>query len=264
MGRPQGGSAACRSAAARSEPARRTTPITVARATGAVGLSGKAAANRHIAPPTPKIMAIAQTGAGRRTDPVDQRASTGSACLRLAVHPSSSFLDRLTGARILELWPRRRLSGTMGPMEDGPPTAWICVTCATQFAPSPQPPAECPICLDERQYVGPEGQRWTTLGGAARRAPGRDRRRRARPDRDRGDPVHRDRPARAPHRDPGGQRALGLRAPARRRDRGRGAGARRHRPRSRSPTLTTTRRWSSGAAPSTTRRSTCTPPTAAG
>lgn len=50
-------------------------------------------------------------------------------------------------------------------MEVSPPkpTAFICVTCGTQYAPSPQPPAGCPICLDERQYVGPDGQRWTTL-----------------------------------------------------------------------------------------------------
>jgi hypothetical protein len=48
-------------------------------------------------------------------------------------------------------------------MEDGAPTAWICVACGRQHSPSPRPPAECAICLDERQYVGPEGQRWTTL-----------------------------------------------------------------------------------------------------
>jgi hypothetical protein len=38
----------------------------------------------------------------------------------------------------------------------------ICETCGTQFAASPLPPAACPICEDERQYVGWEGQRWTT------------------------------------------------------------------------------------------------------
>ena len=40
---------------------------------------------------------------------------------------------------------------------------WICKTCGTQFAPSEQPPEACPICLDERQYVGYDGQQWTTL-----------------------------------------------------------------------------------------------------
>lgn len=39
----------------------------------------------------------------------------------------------------------------------------LCVTCGTQFAASPNPPPCCPICEDERQYVGPEGQRWTAL-----------------------------------------------------------------------------------------------------
>jgi hypothetical protein len=39
---------------------------------------------------------------------------------------------------------------------------FLCVTCGTQFPPAAGPPAECPICLDERQYVGLDGQRWTT------------------------------------------------------------------------------------------------------
>jgi hypothetical protein len=39
----------------------------------------------------------------------------------------------------------------------------ICVTCGTQFADSDGEPAQCPICEDERQYVGHAGQRWTTL-----------------------------------------------------------------------------------------------------
>jgi hypothetical protein len=41
--------------------------------------------------------------------------------------------------------------------------AYICVTCGVQFAPSDQPPDRCPICEDERQYIGWQGQRWTTL-----------------------------------------------------------------------------------------------------
>ncbi|MFT3864580.1 MAG: hypothetical protein QM729_09930 [Solirubrobacterales bacterium] len=43
------------------------------------------------------------------------------------------------------------------------PTAFVCFTCGTQHAPSAEPPAACAICADERQYVGHEGQRWTTL-----------------------------------------------------------------------------------------------------
>jgi hypothetical protein len=41
--------------------------------------------------------------------------------------------------------------------------ASICATCGTQYAPAGEPPRECPICLDERQYVGHGGQAWTTL-----------------------------------------------------------------------------------------------------
>ena len=41
-------------------------------------------------------------------------------------------------------------------------TAWICRTCGVQQAPG-SPPALCPICDDERQYVPPGGQQWTTL-----------------------------------------------------------------------------------------------------
>ena len=40
---------------------------------------------------------------------------------------------------------------------------WVCVICAAQFADSETPPERCPICEDERQYVGAGGQRWTTL-----------------------------------------------------------------------------------------------------
>ena len=41
--------------------------------------------------------------------------------------------------------------------------AFICVTCGTQFTPSAAPPEACPICQDERQFIGAGGQRWTTL-----------------------------------------------------------------------------------------------------
>ena len=41
--------------------------------------------------------------------------------------------------------------------------SYICVTCGTQYPASAQPPARCPICEDDRQYLGWEGQRWTTL-----------------------------------------------------------------------------------------------------
>lgn len=38
---------------------------------------------------------------------------------------------------------------------------FICKTCGAEYAESPQPPAECTICTDERQYVGWNGQTWT-------------------------------------------------------------------------------------------------------
>lgn len=41
---------------------------------------------------------------------------------------------------------------------------FICGTCGTQFAASAEPPGRCPICVDERQYVGWGGQAWTTHG----------------------------------------------------------------------------------------------------
>jgi len=41
-------------------------------------------------------------------------------------------------------------------------TSYFCATCSTGFPPSDAPPAECPICLDERQYLPPGGQRWVT------------------------------------------------------------------------------------------------------
>ncbi len=47
-------------------------------------------------------------------------------------------------------------------------TAYTCITCGTQFAPSDGPPDSCPICVDERQFVGPEGQQWTTSDELAR------------------------------------------------------------------------------------------------
>lgn len=41
--------------------------------------------------------------------------------------------------------------------------AYICRTCGVQYAPTDQPPPSCPICEDERQYIGWQGQQWTTL-----------------------------------------------------------------------------------------------------
>ena len=42
-------------------------------------------------------------------------------------------------------------------------TVWICSTCAVEHPDSATPPPTCAICSDDRQYVRPSGQRWTTL-----------------------------------------------------------------------------------------------------
>ena len=39
----------------------------------------------------------------------------------------------------------------------------ICVTCGTQFPPSGEIPRSCPICQDDRQFIGPQGQQWISL-----------------------------------------------------------------------------------------------------
>jgi glyoxylase-like metal-dependent hydrolase (beta-lactamase superfamily II) len=41
--------------------------------------------------------------------------------------------------------------------------SYLCVTCGTQYPPSASAPKHCPICEDDRQYVNPHGQQWTTL-----------------------------------------------------------------------------------------------------
>ena len=39
----------------------------------------------------------------------------------------------------------------------------ICTTCGTQYPATQEPPGHCLICEDERQYIGWDGQAWTTL-----------------------------------------------------------------------------------------------------
>jgi hypothetical protein len=39
---------------------------------------------------------------------------------------------------------------------------YICTQCGTQYAATESPPESCPICEDERQFVNPHGQQWTT------------------------------------------------------------------------------------------------------
>lgn len=51
----------------------------------------------------------------------------------------------------------------MAGTDSGPP--WICPACGNHYpgGAGVAPPAECVICEDERQWVPPAGQRWTTL-----------------------------------------------------------------------------------------------------
>jgi hypothetical protein len=45
--------------------------------------------------------------------------------------------------------------------------AFICTACGTQYASTEAPPALCTICQEERQYVPPGGQSWSTLEALA-------------------------------------------------------------------------------------------------
>lgn len=47
---------------------------------------------------------------------------------------------------------------------------YICLTCGNQYSASEEAPDHCPICEDERQYVNPKGQAWTTLEALQRNA----------------------------------------------------------------------------------------------
>ena len=40
---------------------------------------------------------------------------------------------------------------------------WVCATCGNHYPAAASPPAVCAVCADERQWVPPGGQRWTTL-----------------------------------------------------------------------------------------------------
>ena len=44
----------------------------------------------------------------------------------------------------------------------------ICRTCGVQYPDTEEPPRGCPICADERQYVGWDGQQWTSMPELAR------------------------------------------------------------------------------------------------
>lgn len=46
-------------------------------------------------------------------------------------------------------------------------TCLVCEACGIQFEEAAAPPAYCPICCDERQYVGWAGQHWTAMSDLA-------------------------------------------------------------------------------------------------
>ncbi len=46
---------------------------------------------------------------------------------------------------------------------------WTCEQCGAQFPETASPPASCPICEDERQYVNWKGQQWLTREALAER-----------------------------------------------------------------------------------------------
>jgi Zn finger protein HypA/HybF involved in hydrogenase expression len=65
----------------------------------------------------------------------------------------------------------RVTSAATKPIEDSPLRirvgaqdieATMCATCGTQFPPESEP-ERCPICEDKRQYVGQDGQSWTSI-----------------------------------------------------------------------------------------------------
>jgi glyoxylase-like metal-dependent hydrolase (beta-lactamase superfamily II) len=45
---------------------------------------------------------------------------------------------------------------------------FICTSCGTQFAETEAPPDGCPVCRDDRQYLPPTGQGWTTMAALRR------------------------------------------------------------------------------------------------
>ena len=93
----------------------------------------------------------------RRTEIVPKAAATEARTMRPGTTRRGFMRETSMTAALSSLAMSGR--GTRG---DGG-TAYLCVTCGTQFPESPKPPDHCAICEDERQYVGPDGQEWTTL-----------------------------------------------------------------------------------------------------
>ncbi len=60
--------------------------------------------------------------------------------------------------------PAPQIDGDMSEVEK----SFICVTCGTQYERTVEPPKDCPICEDERQFVNWNGQEWTILADLQR------------------------------------------------------------------------------------------------
>ena len=140
---------------------------------------------------------------------------------------------------------------------------FICTACGMQYAESDKPPAQCVVCEEERQYVPPRGQTWTTLAAHGAKPYERVARVRQRHYRHRLDAAIRHRPARAAVAHRGRQHFVGLRRHARRRDHDGDQGPRRAARQSPSRIRISTPRWWSGRRPSSVR-SISTPPTKPG
>src|SRR6202165_3699622 len=72
---------------------------------------------------------------------------------RSAVGPPQASPDTITAPEAI---PEKARGDVMD-------ASFICITCGTQYAPAPKPPDVCAICDEERQFVPPGGQAWTTL-----------------------------------------------------------------------------------------------------
>lgn len=46
--------------------------------------------------------------------------------------------------------------------------AFICTACGMEYAPAETPPERCILCEDDRQYLPPGGQQWTTMEALTR------------------------------------------------------------------------------------------------
>src|SRR5262249_47988888 len=68
---------------------------------------------------------------------------------------------RCSPSRRIRLEPVRPPFGVREEIEIMP--LFICTACGTQYAESAAPPLHCILCEEERQYVPPRGQTWSTL-----------------------------------------------------------------------------------------------------